>query len=165
MKINILKSSIKRNPNAGRNSFVTSETREVTGYYIGKIPKKYNDKIHVVSQQFRLDGDIISEFVVYGKIPKSLQNDKNVKNLEFKMERQFGYTSTPEPEYLYKYENKHIKCSDCGKKTPFKKIEEDWINDEYHVYICPHCQSTEGYPDFSFQSITEALNECGEVLK
>lgn len=161
MQINILKSSIKENPNAGRTSFFMPNGRRVTGTFAGTLPKRYQERAIVTSITHISSGSVISEFEVmqrmrYNKIPKWVFNDKRVKGVEINQEG-LNYEGLPEAKYFYKYENKHIKCSDCGVKTPFKKIEEDYIDDEYHVYICPNCKSTSGYPDFTFQKIEEAV--------
>lgn len=161
MQINILKSSIKKNPNAGRTSFFMPSGRRVTGTFIGKFPKRYEERAIVTSITHTMSGNPLSQFEIMdrirnNKIPKWVFTDKRVRDVSISQEG-ITYEGLPEPNYFYKYENKHIRCSDCGVKTPFKKIEEDYIDDEYHVYICPNCKSISGYPHFTFQKIEEAV--------
>lgn len=163
MKINIIKSSIKRNPNAGNTVTIVPGRRDVTGIYYGQIPE-YLEPLIVITEQNRYsDGNTESFFMLNGEPPAQLLQDKNCQ-LQWAQEN-IRCEHLPEPDYFYKYENPPIECSECKVKTKLNDIETDWVDDEYKVYICPNCQSTEGYPEFQYQSITEALNERGEVLK
>jgi hypothetical protein len=57
---------------------------------------------------------------------------------------------TPEEKYFYTYENKKIKCNNCGSKVSSKKI--GWGG------FCPKCEF-EGCFDIEYENINEVAKE------
>lgn len=52
------------------------------------------------------------------------------------------FNLTPEPSYLYDYEDIEVECEDCGAKFSYKELKDYY--DDYCAYItniCPKCNS------------------------
>jgi len=160
LKINILKASIRRNPNAGKTLTVVPGRLEIKCTYTGKIPDYLKDLIQITTQRRSFD-KTESVFYWIGEVPPQLLQDKNCR-IEYKQEY-IEHHHLPDPDYFFKYENPLIECSECKKKSRFEIIENDWVTDDCQVYICPNCESTDGYPEFEFQSIAEALSQREEM--
>ena len=155
MKINILKSSIKKNPNAGNVTTQVPGKRIIRGTYYGVLPDHLKgDNIVILNPTISVDG-LVTQFQIIGELPKSIFKDKNAE-LEAYNDI-ITIVHVPEPAYLFEYENPLVKCSECGFETPFTNTQD--ADDHGSIYSCPNCHSTGGYPHFEFQKISEAIEQ------
>lgn len=151
--IKIDRSTLKRNPNAGRmqsnilmgidTDFKTTCTEiEAKGLELVK-------DIHIASITYPVDGNVI----VYGfidspdydftKLPGKweVESKKNIQTVNH----------LPIEKYIYKYEQSAVKCSMCGHEVLHSEIEQEC--DDYTCYdVCPNCEKTDTF-DYYYESI------------
>lgn len=137
-KINIDKSSIKKNKNAG--STVTNIPTNKEIYFSCKsLPSNFIDKQNVIITEYYLNDDgkfidcegIILDESLLDNIPP------NVKiNIQF---NHYTVYHQPIAKYSFEYENPLISCSECDEYFYFNELLEN-DNDEYYSNtVCPKC--------------------------
>ncbi|MFW9876909.1 MAG: hypothetical protein ACFFG0_27765 [Candidatus Thorarchaeota archaeon] len=147
--IKIDQSSIRKNPTAGN-----------TVYHINLGPPKYkietnwpipNKKGIMLQSINSVDGKFIYQYIAAENPSKYL-----CKHIKGRPENSyFGitkineydtiYSLTPEPRFLYSYENKMVCCNNCKEKFDWKELLSDSLSCfEQEAYswsdtICPKC--------------------------
>lgn len=145
MLIKINRKSIKKNPNAGN-----------TTYHMPLGPTEYHKTVINTKQYVSNNG-----------IDYLLVADNTETKLSLSQPVQTIHTLSPEPDWLYKYEDPEVECKECGNK--FKHSE---LKDESHEYIdedgfdnwgeiknvCPICDTQECC-DVKFEKIEDIIRE------
>lgn len=149
MLIKINRNSIRKNPNVGN-----------TKYYIPGHKQEY--KTVVETKQYVKFGD---------KEWKLISHDtKETQRIEQPV--QVLHSLSPEPEWLYSYEDSEIECNACGNKSKYSELQEKeidgyWDNENPDQYyyprtierICPICDSEECC-EIEFEKIEDVVNEA-----
>lgn len=161
MIVKIDRSTIRKNPNAGN-----------TVYYRNIGPKEYH------KQTITFEDGIWYKRVQIGysyseeKIVWTLSHEESIKQEkrpdhfypDFKessyQPTEKLYSLSPEPEYLFKYENTVISCEYCNEEFPTNELMNDF--DDYSGYndrVCPKCSAWDcceiQYEVFDPKSINE----------
>ena len=165
--VKIKKSSIRKNPNAGRTQTTISRGIDIEFRLNGvrQLPDflKGNERSCVTSQAFStgpLDHEStwIKGFLLDHTKLEELQNLKGAEVTFHHNTETFRHQ--PEPEYFYEYQNPKVECSHCHSKVHVKDIIDDWEfdgEDEYPFIECPICGYRDTFPEIRYESITEAL--------
>jgi Zn finger protein HypA/HybF involved in hydrogenase expression len=157
--IKIKRDSIKKNPNAGRDTYHVPMPWQVT--FETDIRKDYlPDWLQETVTEWDLSGGISMGYLngVDDKVieyVQSVKKDGHRFSVEYKREIQEVRSIAGEPEYLYEYANTKVKCSNCKKMIPVNDIEMDDDVDGNN-YICPKCKEWNTF-DFGYESIEHAL--------
>lgn len=161
MFVKIVKDSIRKNPRAGATETHVSRGVDVSFEIEGlsTLPDFLTDeKIAVISSQtldlgtntvrriggYLLDHSKIDELL---KIGASITSRNNIET----------YRHSPEPSYIYTYENPEVECSNCHSKVHVNDIESDYEDDEYYYEECPVCHSRNTFPELEYETIDQAL--------
>jgi len=133
MLVKIDRTTIKKNPNAGKTTYILPIGPEEcfkTEYY----------------------GDRVKEYVVYSKSERLiLDRPRREGDLQsgsiscrYSQPTQVIHTLSPEPAYFYKYENPTIECEYCKsqfKHTELQSDEYSFCEDYgYSDCVCPKCK-------------------------
>src|SRR5687767_11092132 len=106
--IKIKRSSIRKNPDAGRTSYDYPAGTTVTGTIKGVIPNWLKDQILVTSTMMIMGDDPEIEFHVIGPIDIDLiKRITKIKGASISVEYHYNHFESmfPEPEYKYDYYN------------------------------------------------------------
>ena len=76
------------------------------------------------------------------------------------------YSFTPEPKWLYSYEDLYIRCAYCRALFPIERLESDYVTDNVDEEIsideiCPQC----GEPECLGKEFHMQLETVEEALK
>jgi len=161
--IKIIRKSIRKNPDAGRTSWIVNTGKEAKFTFQGdKLPEWFNKKNVVIESQESNGTDshvIIKGIVINPAILPELcddfQNKRYDLTLDIKNEFQRIHTKTPAPEYLYKYKNTKVRCEECNLMVPINDIEGDEFEDMI-IQICPKCQKWNTF-DFEYERIEDVV--------
>lgn len=158
--IPIKKSSIKKNPDAGKTEYSFFGGSTITGTWKGKMPKWLENKVHVLSASYPITSDTEYEFqmdrIDEALIKKITQSGNGTINIE----HHYNHTTSmwPEPEYTFEYHNPLIECSECSKQVRFKDIKSGCIineeGEEFNADECPSCGSLDSFK-YRLQRIDE----------
>jgi hypothetical protein len=162
--IKIKRDSIKKNPNAGRDTyhvpmrwkgeFETNVPREgLPAYFKNHISSwscSPNESIYSGELFEQPPEDMIA--YIQDVIAKGFKFE-----VKFNREIQTIYSNTPEPEYRYQYENTPVECNNCHTMVPVEDIEEDEF-EETLMKICPKCNFWNTF-DFEYEKIEEVIKE------
>lgn len=158
MLILIDKSTIKKNPNAGRTISQISGPIQICFSMANEPPIELVDskKILITEYSLNLDGREYCEGIVIdpGAIgvlkDAGADTERNQEVIEF--------SHLPEPSFFYNYENPSVPCSECHQTTLLNdiKVRDGGIDGEYQYTICPHCEGIDTF-DIQYEPITDAL--------
>jgi Zn finger protein HypA/HybF involved in hydrogenase expression len=155
--IKIKRSSIKKNPDAGKDTTYVPMPWQVT--FKTNIPYDllpdwirpfvtYRDNIWCSGYLNQIDDKIMEDAAI-------IIRNGHIFNIEFKREVQTIHSITPESDYLYNYMNTKVECSNCHTKVPVNDIEEDEFEDTL-VKICPKCGYWNTF-DYKYEKIEDAI--------
>lgn len=158
--IPIKKSSMRKNPDAGKTEYSIFGGSTITGTWKGKMPKWLENKVNILANSFPITDEAEYEFSM-DKIDETLikritQSGRGTINIE----HNYNHFSSlyPEPEYTFEYCNPLIKCSRCGQHIRFKEIESGYIvndeGEEFHADKCPNCGEFDSF-EYRLQRIDE----------
>ena len=157
--IKIDRKSIKKNPNAWRDSvhipmaWNTSFETNLTPF---ELPAWLRENITLVSVEPPCTKgwlDVVDDRLI--EFAQSSIKKGHKFNIECKRGIQTIYSLTPEPEYNYKYKNTKVKCSCCKSMILHSEIEEDEFEDTL-VKICPKCGDVDTF-DYKYEEIEEIM--------
>lgn len=162
--IRIKKSTIRKNPDYGMGGMVRMYpgARDVRVEHIGDLPKKILDKCVVISTQAPFNEPIVRELSVVADHERVIKYFTKTGRSSVTIEtNMIEYTCKDHgSEYLFKYENPLVTCSECGKKVRFNDIESGYTFDEdgeeYNADKCPNCGERNPF-NYKFQSIEDAI--------
>lgn len=159
--IEIDKSTIVKNPNAGQTRSYLPGMLETTGVCYGELPAWLKDSVEISSMRVE-DGELVeTEFYFNDTLER--RHIEAVKvcrkpRIQITCERQYITCDSAfsEPSHKYKYLNTPVECDNCGKKVPYNSIdtEDDW--EGYTHDVCPYCKDIDTF-EYKLQSITDVL--------
>lgn len=135
--IKIDRKTIRKNPNAGNNVYQyslgdTGGTVTITG--------KEGDLVSptwVERTWDQMSGLLISFRELN---PKEIDGNPGLKiSMTKRTNIQTLYTLSPEPEWLYEYEDTQLTCLSCQKSFSHTKLEDYYDEDSSNNEICPCC--------------------------
>lgn len=145
MLIKIDRSTIRPNPRAGRYDYQVPGRRATT---IVRVEADLDDS-DVYWRRTYVNGTLISEEPIpYG------QQKLGVVSIETDMNLQTLYSLSPEPKWLYEYEDTIVMCKYCGETFPYTELKADIHIDDGYAYrdcICPHCNQFECCESLCFE--------------
>jgi hypothetical protein len=160
--IKIKRDSIKKNPNAGRDSVqipmpwqVTFETNmtkdELPEWLQGNITEWSIGTDHSLTKGWLgVVDDRVMEYAY------SVIKDGNRFSIEAKRDIQTIRSITPEPKYNYKYKNTKVKCNHCQQMIPVNDIKKDVYEGIFDV--CPKCGDGDTF-DYKYEQIEDAIRK------
>ncbi len=160
-KIKINRKSVKKNPNAGQSVHhlpgrITITQVMITGECTdgGAVYRKrtyIGSKLSPDKQQL-VDGHLVGEetrTIEYnnaGQFPPPPPPDWK-DSISVNTSIQEIHSLTPQPNWLYEYEDAEVECSICRSEFPWEKLESDygWDADDeiYSNSVCPECGAWE----------------------
>lgn len=166
--IKIIRSSIKKNPNAGRReiheainrrvSFRFEGSTELPGFKEGKdyIKTEWGTAHFGDSGSSYIEGELI-DYELWervGKIPGiQLNITQDIRTHRF---------MKPEPDYNFKYKDTKIECLNCHNKILQSEIIDDEVSaedDEYSVQKCPVCGAADEFEEIEYEKIEEVIKD------
>lgn len=159
--IEIDKSTIVKNPNAGQTRSYLPGMVGTTGVCYGELPAWLKDSVEISC--LRAENGQLSETEFYFNDTLERRHIEAVKacrkpRIEIKVEQHYVTCDSayPEPTHRYKYLNTPLECDNCGKKVPYYSIkqEDDW--EGYSHDVCPFCKDIDTF-EYKLQSITDVL--------
>lgn len=158
--IRIDRSTIKKNPNAGNTQTVIEGSKEVLfsveSYDIPDIVRK---EPFIITSFIEENGKLTNcSGVINGPLtPEQLSEWLTIKGFTVTIRNNTEVINhMPEPEYLYEYEDKEIKCKKCKNMINIDDIEHDEFEDT-PVKICPICQHFDTFPEYRYEKISEVI--------
>ena len=148
MKIKIDRDSIKKNPDAGRTEYL------IEGY-----PREMRVEFWIWEQidpeeTFGLKNAFITTLQVRAssstgilvstrfedlEILKAVEGFK-ILSVDYYIPTRTMWSMTPEPEFLFEYENTNITCYLCRESFSWRDLDSDYHgNDVWNDTICPKC--------------------------
>ena len=156
--IKILRSSIKKNPNAGSTVTYIKGLKTATFEIKGNIPDLVKEvPFFITEYQIEADSMIFARGSINGPIePETLALwIKNIPNLNINIDQGINRIEhMPEPNYLFEYETKELECEECGTFSNILHISmEDGLPE------CPSCFRWGTFPEYEYEGIDEALKD------
>lgn len=145
--IKIKRSSIKKNPNAGRTQSRVCTGRTTTFKCPGVVPELMQDEDKVLIGSYTMKGGAMVDATGYIKDESIIMDifdlnqgiEINIKNDWQKINHK------PEPTYFYSYIDRFVKCNVCRHTFSMSKLQSDCLygdNDEiFSDRICPLCNT------------------------
>lgn len=158
--IPIKKSSIKKNPDAGKTEYSIFQGSTITGTWKGKMPKWLESKVHILSVSLSLTSDTEHEFQMEQIDEKLIKRITESGNGTINIEHNYAHCSSmfPEPEFTYEYHNPLIECSECSEQVRYNDIETRYVHnedgDEFNADQCPKCGALNSF-EYRLQRIDE----------
>lgn len=138
--IPIDRSTLRKNPDAGRTNYAVPGPKSVERYV------EYNDGPNGVSEEWRGNGNGEFFMVSQQRGPKHSTDERVVQEFEHQECVTFS-TMMPAPDWLFSYLPTPVTCSNCGATFPHTELGSDYIytgeDDVPLDNICPTC----GTPD------------------
>lgn len=157
--IKIKRSSIKKNPYAGRTIYYSEGPWHFTGNYRGaEMPQWLSNITEITS----FDGFEYGFTFLSPPTPEIMEKIKKEKNLTVEGNRELNqFESTlPEPKYKFKYHNPKIECSGCDTLVRYEDIESGYFfdsdGDEHNADKCPVCGELNSF-NYKLERIEEAI--------
>lgn len=156
--IKIDRSSIKKNPNAGKQFTNVQGMREVkfSCYLTVSEFEKLNNTRGVIISEYR-DSPNSDKLNVSGYLDDiefaSLLPDTHEIEAKIHVEKVYHL---PLPNWLYKHEDTKIICDECGSLVLYRNIEKDYDDDGVDFDVCPICKNVNTF-EYEFETIDEAL--------
>lgn len=169
--IRIDTSTIRKNPDAFATTTNVVMGQEVSVKFTGDIPKEFTDDVFFPTT-WDDDKNVRGELL-------DMPSDEVIKSVRsqvsnFVIERKINRTTTrhaPEPEYLFKYKEKSIKCGSCKKLVKVSEIDSDCDDDTGDSWdVCPKCGEPNSfgiieYEKFSFKTLRVKSESHGKNSK
>ena len=162
--VKIKKDSIKKNPNAGQDTYhmpMAWETTFTTNLKPPDLPSWLQEYVREWSlgETSSIDtkgiiGIVDDRFIDYAK---SVIESGNRFSIESHRDIQTIRSMTPEPEYHYEYENPKVNCSHCNAMVKVNDISEDEFDGDHLFQICPECGTLDTF-DFEYEKFTYGKN-------
>lgn len=158
--IKIIRSSIKRNPEAGRTSSVFPGTKEAKFECFGKIPDALRSKVEVIEE--KLDGSYFAGIFPDPddalEILKTGYRNLNLAGatLEITIDNNLVFLDhVPLSKYLYEYKNPTLSCEICGSGTKLRDIDFDYTDEGDRFSRCGTCFSFNSFGEIEFEDIED----------
>lgn len=159
--IKIIRSSIKLNPEAGKQVSRVAGPRSATFEYEGKFPKEFEKRVVITSE--KLDGSYCEGHVINPDDAADLMLDiaRKYPGKRISIAVNNSYISVdhfPEGRWLYKYRNPDIRCENCGSSVRLGKIDFDYGNDGERATLCPICNGINSFGEIVFEDINSVID-------
>ena len=148
--IKIDRSTIRRNPDAGRTEWTVAGPSRATVRTAGIT---YESAGELTLHDHAIEGDfIVTESLNGAAIPGTTEHKQfthGSAGVTIRIQRDVETirTARPAPTWLYQYEPTPVTCRNCGQTFPASELEQDSFfngEDDIPVYnICPRCQAPE----------------------
>lgn len=149
--VKIQRDSIRKNPNAGRTSFVVHGPSEIRFKYQGNNPELLKN-CTIISEHSS------GEVEGYIDNPDDIKELANIPGMKIEVKNNFTrHEHLPEPQYLYEYEDPKIKCSQCKEDIYISKIHTDYDDWDNEYTECPNCKGVNTFPEIQYEHIQDAL--------
>lgn len=138
--IPIYRPSIRRNPNAGNDIYL--------------IPGREETILEIISKDFGSNKWFCTTWHGDYRTGEREVPEPKSKHIEINLNRrqncQKVFTLSPEPEYLYEYQDATVECAYCYSRFHYSLLGEDFETGydedgyifEYHINnICPVCKT------------------------
>jgi hypothetical protein len=171
MIVKIDRSTIKRNPDAGKDHFHVSGPWQGTFEIKGIYPDFIKDDDRFILRSWKpgkyYEGAMLSpdcldvlmdpknlKWFRDNKCEMSCSVDKNIQT----------YACRPQEEYGYRYENTPVTCGHCGEKIGVNELENDVADDGeggeiYCAQVCPKCHHWDTFEKIEYENINEAIKD------
>lgn len=167
--VKIDRSTIRKNPNAGRTETMISEGLQFFFVFVGTKEPKWikKDGVYVTGVNYQ-GSDLVNQIMtIEGEIVNNELIEKIKKNHFEKGKFLPGTTITvknnlrtlhhmPGPQYLFEYEKTYLKCKNCKKDIEVQDIDVDYIFDgegEVKVESCPVCNAENCFDNYEFEHL------------
>lgn len=171
--VKIDRSSVVKNPDAGKTRTTILQGQRITFEYTGKELPEYLPDIDIMDLMNQPSRDYVvtelgndgKKYSLRGRIfnsdcdfAKSMKKDRRAVMY---MDNDFiHYDHLPLDKYLYKYENTQLKCEECGKIVNYDDIDQDCDDDSGYCYDeCPVCHAHDSFGDIDLEKIEEVVKE------
>lgn len=161
--VKIIRSSIKKNPDAGKTATRIYGPREITFEIKGEIPEYLKDEENCVVTTWSdnpkwckgllYNDDLVERLLSEKKSFITINDNKNISTV----------SHAPEPQYLYSYENTQIECNNCHNKIHVKEIIQD-CNDDGCYDECPICSHVDTFR-YRHENIEDVIKENPELAQ
>ena len=183
--VTIDRSTIKKNPNAGRTTYMMSGPTEAKLEFVfedGKANRDYFDWLTKMLKHSHTDSMSCREGVDMRVTTRLYDGDTDKAQREIRLVTKLPelpisvttdtpqkeiYSMRPEPNYLFEYRPTVVECGNCGIRFSHEDLETDYTDYGPLENICPACNEVdccviefESLPERTLQEITDGNNRA-----
>lgn len=150
--IKIDRSTVRSNPNAGRQDYWELASQIVTFTFPWSSPElprvfEKSAKLTTITptgEEWILTAIIRDTLENFGHLLRVLGVEENRIHYDIQNNYREGHSLVPEPAHFFAYIPTEVSCGDCGSSFPHtelkSRVEDTWDGEEiYSCRVCPKC--------------------------
>lgn len=156
--IKIIPESVKKNPQAGKTITRVYGARDISFEIKGEMPDYLKDEENCVITSWSENPKWCKGLLFNEDLVERLRSEKKFNiNINIKNNVENIHHS-PNPQYLFSYENPLIECDSCHNKVKLSDIKEEYSDDGYAYLLCPKCNNIDTF-EIKYERINDVIKK------